>query len=328
MVNFIYCPQILNENGQFYIYYNYITGLVCGVGEPNTVAKQLATGNLTIVNSFWLIPRVQGGRVIGYAIETAINTSTPPTIDSCKALLVKDKQDGTSYYIAIANTDNIATSSPPNQFAYDADGLGGSLPTMPTVLLPFPLIQNPPTSVVGSNNIFTFLLPANPLGLLYSIPAAFFNGLLSTPAYAPAGITTPANFVTWANANWSAYGTWANPSGTIITLTSATTNVTQAGFIAALTPKAYCFDLTAYSTPVAVNQVRFGSTGTLISVPAFMLNNNPAVLQSVLQKVMTQESTSYGMAIAHKLQVNTVYDVPKLYNNGVLVVTSTAGVCS
>lgn len=59
-----------------------------------------------------------------------------------------------------------------------------------------------------------------------------------------------------------------------------------------------------------------------------MLNNNPAVLQSVLQKVMTQESTSYGMAIAHKLQVNTVYDVPKLYNNGVLVVTSTAGVCS
>jgi hypothetical protein len=327
MVNFVYCPQILGQNGIFYFYYNYVTGLVCGVGDPNTVTKQLQTSNVTIVNSFWLIPRVQNGRVIGYAVEAAINTSVPPTIDSCKALLVKDKQDVTSYYIAIANTDNIATSSPPNQFAYDADGLGGSLPVMPTVTLPFPVIQNPPTSVSGSNNIFTFNLPNNPLGLLYSIPAAFFNGALSATPYAPSGITTPAGFVTWANAHWSAYGTWSNPTGTIIQLTSATTNVSFAGFIAALTPAPWCFSLAGFGTPSQVNQVKFGSTGTVLSVPAFMLGTNPATLQAVLQTVMTQESTSYVMPGGAYLTVNTVLAQPILLYNGATVATASSGVC-
>jgi hypothetical protein len=328
MVNFIYCPQILAENGQFYFAYNYTTGLVCGISDPNTVNKQLQTGNLTIVNTFWIIPRVQNGRVIGYAIETAINTSVPPTIDSCKALLVKDKQDNTSYYIAVAYSDNIATSSPPNEFADLSDGLGGTLPQMPTVVLPFPLIQNPPTSTVAPNNTFTFFLPQNTLGLLYSIPAAFFNGALSSVPYAPSGITTPAGFVTWANAHWGAYGTWANPSGTIITLVSATTNVSFAGFIAALTPAPWCFNLTGFGTPSQVNQVKFGSTGTVISVPAFMLGTNPAVLQAVLQNVMTQESTSYSMGVANKLQVNTVLAQPILLFNGATVSTASAGVCS
>ncbi len=324
MVNFIQCNQVTGVNGQKYIYYNYVTGLVCGPSDPQTVKKQIATSNIVIINSFWIIPRVQGGRVIGYAEETAIQSSTPPTIDSFKVLRIKDKQDLSEYDIAIANTDNISTTSPPNTFAYDADGLGGTLPVMPTVVIPFPVIQYPATSIVGANSTFTFTLPNNPLGLLYSIPAAWFNGAAAAPSYNPAGITTPAQFVTWANANWSAYGTWANPSGNIITL--VTTTVTAAGFQSALTPAAWCFNLTAYSTPALVNQIRFGASGTLITVPAFQLTNNGAVLQSVLQNYMSQESTSFAVSSNH-LQVNTVYDQPRLYNSGTLVVAASGGGC-
>lgn len=321
-VNFVQCPQVVGVAGQAFVYPNYVLGVV------NGISKQISCQNVTIINSFWKIPYVVGTVVTKYTYEVAINTSTPPTKDSIKVLIIKDKQDQTEYEIAIANTDNMAASSPPNQFAYLCDGLGGTLATMPTVTLPFPIIEFPPTSVVGGNNIFTFTFPHNPLGLLYSIPAPWFNGLLGAPAYAPSGITTPAQFVTWANTNWSAYGTWANPSGDIVTLTSVSTNVTNAGMQIALTPAAFCFDLSAYSTPAAVNQVKFGTGGVLISVPAFMLTNDPTVLAAVLQKVMSAESTSFGFAITHKLQVNTVYDVPKLYNNGSLVVTSTAGACS
>lgn len=329
MVNFIQSNQVIAINGQYYIAAatNYVTGLVCGPNDPNTVKKQIPTQNLIIVNSFWAIPRVQGGRVIGYAEETAIQTSTPPTPDSIKFLRLKDTEENINYDIAIALTDNISTSSPPNTFAYDADGLGGTLPVMPTVVLPFPIIEELPTSVAGGNNIFTFALPTNPLGLLYSIPAPSFNGVAASPAYSPGGITTPGQFVTWANTNWSAYGTWANPGGVIITLTSLTTNVATAGLIAALTPKAYCFDLTAFSTPSQVNQIKYGS-GPLLNIVAFSLTNNPTVLAAQLAKVLPNNSTTYGFTVTHKLGVNTVVDTPKLYYNGVSVVDATAGACS
>ena len=326
MVNFIQCPQVLGVNGQYYINQNYVTGLNAGPNDPQTVSRQLATANIVIVNSFWLIPRVQNGHVIGYAQETAINTNVKPQVDAIKVLMIKDKQDQSEYLIAIGDNDNIATSSPPNIFAYDADGLGGSLPVMPTVVIPFPIIESKATSNNSGVNTFTFQFPANPLGLLYSIPSPSFNGAYASTAYAPSGITTPAQFVTWANTNWSTYGTWANPSGDIVTLASST--VISAGMIIALTPTAYCFNLSAFSTPATVNQLKFGTTGVLLDITPFTLTNNPSVLSNQLKNYMSSQSTTFGYAVANKLQVNTVYATPKLYNSGVLVVTSTAGVCS
>lgn len=321
MIQFVQSNQVVGVNGQKYIIYNYVSGVATGL------QKTLAVANMIIVNSFWLIPKVQGGKVIGYTEEVAANTSTPPTPDSLKILRLKDLQDQTEYDIAIVNTDNVSSSTPINKFADLVDGTGGSLPIMPTVTIPFPIIQDKPSSTDGTNNVFTFAFPVNPLGLLYSIPKAYFNGLASSPAYAPTGITTAAQFVTWANANWSAYGTWTS-SGNIVKLSSLVTNVKLAGMIVALQLKSYCFSLAAYSTPATVNQVRWGSGGTLISVPAFQLTDDPTVLLNVLSKVTSPQSTTFGTAVANKLQVNTVLDVPKLYNNGSLVVTSVAGVCS
>lgn len=328
MTNFVQDNQVVGVNGQAYITNNYITGIVSGI------ARQLSCDNIVIVNSFWKIPWVVGTVVEKYTYELAVNTSTPPTPDSIKILLIKDKQDQTSFELAIANTDNMAASSPPNQFAYLCNGLGGALNTMPTVTIPFPIVQFGPTSTNSTNQAttFTFTFPHNPLGLIYSIPAPWFNGVAGAPPYAPSGITTPAQFVTWANSNWSAYGTWAS-SGDVVTLVSLTGSgvyVLKAGMQIALQLRAYCFDLSAYSTPAPVNQVKFGTSGALIPFPngAFVLTNDPNVLLNQLKTVMSAESTTYGTAITHKLQVNSVYDVPKLYNNGVLVVSSTAAVCS
>ena len=328
MTNFVQSNQVVGVSGQAYVYPNYVTGVV------NGIARQLSCDNIVIINSYWKIPWVVGTQVTKYTYELAINTSTPPTPDSIKVLIIKDKQDQSTYELAIAPTDNMASTSPPNEFAYLCNGLGGSLSTMPTVTIPFPVIQFNPTSTNSDgDNTFTFTFPHNPLGLLYNIPAPWFNGVAGSPAYAPSGITTPGQFVTWANSNWDAYGTWANPTGDIITLVSTSSDdvyVLKAGMQIALQLKAYCFDLSAYSTPAPVNQFKFGTGGTLISVPggAFMLTNDPNVLINQLQKVMSAESTTYGTAVTHKLQVNTTYDVPKLYNSGVLVETSVAGVCS
>jgi len=318
---FIVSDQVVGVNGQAYIYPDYIQGVV------NGISKQLNCENLAIVNSFWKIPWVQNGQVTKYTYEVAVNTSVPPTADSIKVLIVKDELDQTEYEIAIANSDNMVTSSPPNELTYLCNGSGGSLPVMPNVTIPFPIVQFGPTSVDGSgNNVFTIPFPSNPLGLLYSIPAPWFDGLAPGTAYAPAGITTAAQFVTWANTNWSAYGTWAH-SGDVVTLTANGTSPEKVGIYVALQLKAYCFDLSAYSTPALVNQVKFGSGGTLISVTPFMLTNNPNLLAAQLAKVMPS-STTFVTSVTHKLGVNSLTDVPKLYNSGTLVVTSTAGACS
>ncbi len=319
--NFVVAPQVVGVNGQAYVYPNYITGIV------NGISKQLNCNNLAIVNSFWKIPFVVGTVVTKYTYEVAVNTSVPPTPDSIKVLIVKDQLDQTTYEIAIANTDNVGTTSPPNQLSYLCDGQGGSLPTMPTVTIPFPIIQFLPTSTDGTNNTFTFTFPANPNSLLYSIPAPWFNGVAGAPAYVPAGITTPAQFVTWANSNWSAYGTWANPgAGTVVTLVSLVSNVTTAGFQIALTPANFCFDLSAFSTPALVNGVKFGSSAT-ITMDAFMLTNDPNVLAAQLQKKMSAESTTFNTSVSHKLGVATVYAQPVLYNGTTIVSTAASGAC-
>jgi len=320
MTNFIESNQVVGVNGVAFVYPNYVTGVV------NGIQKQLNCNNLEIINSFWKVPFVVGTQVQKYTYLVAVNTSTPPTADSLKVLIVKDTTDNADYEIAIALTDNIATTSPPSQLAYLCNGTGGTLPVMPTVTIPFPIIQFSPTSTDGTNNVFTFAFPANPNSLLYSIPAPWFNGLAGAPAYVPAGITTPGQFVTWANSNWSAYGTWSNPSGTIVTLTSLVSNVTKCGMQIALTPANFCFNLTAFSTPALVNGVKFGS-GTTIALDAFMLTNDPNVLIAALQKRMSAESTTFSTTVAHKLGIATVYAQPVLYNGTSVVATAASGSC-
>ena len=283
-----------------------------------------------IIGSYWRIPQAQGSRFLGYQYKTAVETSTKPTPDSLKILRLKLTGEGgvTSIDIAITDTDNMAGSTPQNQFAYLADGAGGTLPIMPTVTIPYPILQNGPQTTSGTTNIFEFPFPANPAALLYNIQGLYVNGI-ALAAYVPTGITTVAGVSTYFNTNYSTYGTWSS-SGDVLSLSSPTSAGVQAlkvGMNVALTPKPFCFDLTAFSTPSAVNGVQFGS-GSIIPVPAFSLTNDPVVLKNVLINYMSVGTTFDTTSIAHKLGISTVQAQPKLYNGVTLVATATAAVCS
>ena len=214
---FVQSNQVVNVGSQFFIYPNYSTGVV------GAAARQLNCANVEIVGSVWLIPYVQGTRVVRYNPNVAANSSTPPTADSIKGLVIKNFDDDQAYTLAITNTDNTSGASPINQFAFLCNGPGGTLPEMPSVTIPFPIIeQNPSSADANGDNTFTFALAPNPNGLIYSIPAPTANRQALSPAYSPSA-TTPAGVVTWANTNWGGYGVWSNPSGNILKLISNST---------------------------------------------------------------------------------------------------------
>lgn len=299
--------------------------------QPNGVAKQIPCQNVEIVNSFWKIPTTLGNRVTGYNVIVA-NTSTKPTADSLKVLRVKDTRDNTEYEFAIVDTDNIGTSSPPNQFAYLCDGLGGTLPVMPTVVIPAPIMQskpnNPANNTTGTNH-FVFAFPANPLGLLYSIPFPWFNSVGPTTPYVPSGITTAALFVTWANSNWSTYGTWTS-SGDIVTLASpvgAGIYVLLAGMQVYLTAVHYCVTLNA--SPDIIDGVKISNA--FFKLPGGAISagrtNIPAVIQAIKPLFPNAVITNN---ITNKIDILTTQLPQALSYQGVAVagLNFTSGACS
>lgn len=322
-VVFVQSNQVTKVNGNDFAYPNNING----------VPLQVTCENTEIIASYWRIAQLDGNRVVGYTYVVAPETSVKPTPDALKVLRVKltDTAGITTLDMAIADGDNISTSSPPNQFAYLCDGLGGTLPVMPTVTIPYPMQQSAPQTIAtNGDNTFIFSFPSNPLGLLYTMNAAYFNSAVPYFAFNPSGITTVAQFVTWATSHWSNYGTWTALSATTFKLVSGTGAVTQvflAGMNVDLTPVNFCFNLTAYSTPAPVNQLKFGS-GELIDLAVpFMLTDNPVTLMNVLRVHMSSGTIFDTTSVAHKLGINTTMATPKLYYNDVLVVTSTAGAC-
>ncbi len=323
MVEFVLSNQVTNSNGNEFGWPNNPNGFPQG--------QLIPCSNTEIVASYWRIPQYQGNRVTGYAYVIAQNTSVKPTPDALKVLRVKltGYAGITTMDMAILDNDNMAISSPPNQFAYLCDGLGGTLPVMPLVTIPIPMMQSAPQTTDSTGSTFIFSFPSNPLGLEYTMNAAYFNDAVAYTPYVPTGITTVAGFVTWANSNWSDYGTWAPLSLTTFSLLSATSDtvpVFKAGLNADLTPVDFCFDLSAYSTPALVNQLKFGS-GSLISIPPFMLTDNPITLMNVLIKHMSTGTIFDPSSVANKLGINTTMATPALYNSGTLEVTSTSGTC-
>lgn len=324
MVPYVRSNQVVHVNGQDFAWPANPNGVPGGMSIP-TLGTQ-------VVGPYWRIPQTQGPRVIGFAYLVADNSTTKPQPDALKVLSLKLTGEGgvTNIIIAIADNDEYPGTTPASQWAFLADGLGGTLPVMPTVTIPVPIMQQDAQVIDPSTGArtFIFVLPDNPLGLLYNVNGIWFNGLVPSPTYVPAGITTPAGFAAYGTTNWSDYGTWS-ATGNVVKLvspTSAVIPVTKAGIDVNLTPTDFCFDLSAYSTPALVNGIRFGGTATIIPVTPFMLTDDPNVLLNVLKPKMAP-STVFSTAVANKLGVKTVQDVPKVYNGAVLVETSTAGAC-
>src|SRR6185312_8250023 len=168
MITFVQTNQAVKVNANNFAWPN----------EPNGVPLQIPCQNMEIIASYWRIPQYQGNRVTGYAYVVCSETSTKPQPDALKVLLVKltDTAGITTVDMAILDTDNNSYSSPPNQLAYLCDGLGGTLPVMPTVTIPVPMQQSGPQTDTNGLNTFVFTFPSNPLGLGYTLNGAWFNG--------------------------------------------------------------------------------------------------------------------------------------------------------
>jgi len=317
-VPFVESAQVVEVNGQSYQWPN----------TPNGVTKQIPCENTNIINSFWKIPITLGNRVVGYDYLVATD-STKPTPDAVKILRVKFAGDNTEYGFAIADTDNIATTSPPNYFAYLCDGTGGSVPVMPTVTIPVPIMQSDPQSTDsnGTNN-FIFSFPLNPNSLKYAIPYPWFNGVAPTTAYVPGSITTTSAFVTWANTNWADYGTWTAPNAQTVKLaspTSATVPVSKAGMEVTLTPTNYCLTLNA--TPDAVNGIKIGGHVYAITPLLAGRTNRQALIDAI--KGLFPGSV-FSTSVANKINIYTTQLPQNITKDGsnVTGLSWSAGVCS
>lgn len=324
-VNYVQSNQVTGHNGVDLTALNYQTGVVSG----QTVPIPTAQNGAFIVGAYWRIPVVLSGTLINYEFALAVD-STKPQPDALKILRVKWERE--SWDIAILDTDYVGTT---NTFGTLADGLGGALAIMPNVTIPFPIIQDAPVTVTtDGTRTFVFAFPDNPNALNYSIPWPWFNGIAPATPFDPEGespvatVTTPAQFVTWANTNWSDYGTWSHV-GDIVELTSASTDViyvSAAGVLAQLEPTSWCLDCTSFSTPAAVNGLKIG-TGSIIPFGAFMLTDTN--LQTLINAVKPHFEDGAVFTISTtKINIVTVLPVLKIYNNTTLKATADAGACS
>lgn len=317
-VLFVQSDQVVEVNAQSYQWPNY----------PDGISKQIPCENVEIINSFWKIPQMQGNRVVGYNYLVATDDQKP-TPDSLKILRVKDTRDNTEYGFAIADTDNIATSSPPNEFAYLCDGTGGTLPVMPTVTIPVPIMQSDPQSTAtDGTNTFLFPFPANPNALEYAIPYPWFNGVAPVTAYAPSGLTTVANVVTWANSNWGDYGTWSAASTNVLKLESATSDtipVSQAGMEVSLTATNFCLTLNVAAD--AVNGIKISGQVYPIT-PMLAGRTNRQALIDAIRKYFP--GATFSTSVTNKINVLTTQLPEAITHNDVNVtgLTWSAGVCA
>lgn len=318
MVPFVRSNQVLEINTESFAYPNY----------PNGISKDIQTDGTNIVGAFWRIPNTLGNRIIGWNKLVATD-ATKPRADAVKALRVK-ASDNTEYEMAIADNDYVASTSPiPDQFAYLANGLGGSLPVMPTVTIPAPILQSGPQSSDSNGRVFVFAFPANPNALLYAIPYPWFNGVAPTVPYAPSGITTAALFVTWANTSgkWDGYGTWSSVGDVVSLLNtdSSAIPLSFAGMQISLTAVHFCLTLNA--SPDNVNGIKID--GAIMPItPLSAGRTNRQDLINAIQKYFPGDT--FTTLIANKIDVLTTR-VPQdiRYNGGAVSgLTWAPGACS
>lgn len=326
-VNYVQSNQAITHNGNNLTRLNFQTGVVSG----QTVLIPTAQQGAFVIAAFWRIPETQAGILINYVYQEAF-TSVKPTPDSLKVLRIKWERE--TWEIAILDTDYVGST---NTFGTLADGLGGALALMPAVTIPFPIIQNYPVTNTpvggGSENTFIFAFPPNPLGLQYSIPWPWFNGVAPAQPYdpslmsPPSTITTPGEFVTWANTNWGHFGTWSRDRNMVqlVSPTSADIPVSMAGVLAQLTPVSWCLDCTSFSSPTPVNGLEINGA-TTIPFPAFQLTNTN--MQSLINAITPfLEDGAVLTVVGEKINIVTVLGQVKIYNNTSLVATATLGSC-
>lgn len=180
-------------------------GMECAFAGGTLPVYSIPFTDLRVVGEFWATPVKDGWIMRGYKYTTTIGTVSAPTVDSFKVTKVEDRLNGTTY-VLVADQSAIEGAS-------DGDTLAPN--TVPVIIPDGYVCVN-----TAGNYVWTWQAPTKTGSQEYKA-----NVLVDgVQAVAPlsTGHASVAAMVTWLNSNYSSAGTWTNPSGNLVVLTTAT----------------------------------------------------------------------------------------------------------
>lgn len=158
--------------------------------------------DLKVIGEFWATPVKDGGIVRGWKYTTTSGV-TIPTPDSFKVTKIEDRLNAETYVVAA------------DQSAVEGAAAGD---TLASNTIPVPIPESNVCINAAGNYVHIWQAPTKTGSQEYKANVLVDN----VQAVAPlsTGHASVAAMVTWLNTNYSAAGTWATPSGTLVTLTS------------------------------------------------------------------------------------------------------------
>lgn len=185
---------------------------------PTGCVKSIECTEATTNRHVWYTPQSNAqGVFIGYK-ETSGSLSKP-TADSFK--VVEMRVNNTNIAVVVADSETDAT------FNANCNICCGDAPVdMSTNAVPLFALEAQICPNAAGNKVVS---RAYPLSGAIKVLASFSG---APPATAPlASYANAAAFVTWANTNWSAMGTWSNDAVNSIISCTLGAGVTSAGFL-------------------------------------------------------------------------------------------------
>ncbi len=184
--------------------------------------------NMAVLQTYWRVPITGRGTFNGNYRWVMVGVDVAkPTVDSVKALHLKDRLTQDDYYVALTDGGSV------DDFVSRCNACCDDVTAMPTVVIPEVVTEEIVCPDEDDNRNFFTITRALEAGEIYDFQASI-DGELLTPATQDEGFASLAAFETWADANWGP-NTFA-VSGTKVTMTSATA---ESGSIATIIKKLY-----------------------------------------------------------------------------------------
>lgn len=181
------------------------------IGLTSNVREHLNCAHLKVTGEYWLVPVVKGGILQHYKQDIA---ATKPTIDSIRAVRVRDTESRTDYFVGVADAGTAADVIAKCQECCETATALADI-TIPKVYAEETLCGNDTDGYTLVQQI-----PALGAGQNYKVYGSK-NGVAFTPDLYANNYASLADVVTAMTTNWAANGTFA-AVGQKLTYTTAT----------------------------------------------------------------------------------------------------------
>lgn len=200
----------------------------------NPIPYQAVSTDFDSEGERWMVPQVVNGVVESYE-ETYEDASA--ITDAFKAVRLKHPITGDVIYILGTEADWLDR----------VNECCGDTPTMPEITLPAPNLDEAPcceTEITESDCSYSYNDTVGEIAAGQKIQLAGSNdGVAFTPVSDVAGFASYAAAITWANANWSAYGAFTaikDDAGVTVGIKFTSSTVSKGAFKVSLLAQKYC----------------------------------------------------------------------------------------